>query len=281
MTKIHPQAYVDPSAEIGEDVEIGPFCFVGAEVTIGRGTRLMNNVSVHGPTSIGCDNLFFPFCSVGSEPQDLSFQGERSRTEIGDRNTFRECVTIHRGTAKDECLTKVGSDNLLMACAHVAHDCVIEDHVIMANSVLLGGHVLVESHATFGGAAVVHHFTTVGRMAFVGGMTRITKDVPPFMTVEGNPPKVWMVNKIGCSRRGVAEESIEQLKEAHRLLFRSDSSWEEALELLGGRPDVSPELRYLLEFCRRCDAGIKGRSRELIRVRHEQQAGGAGGASSD
>ncbi len=265
MARIHPRAYVDPAAELAEDVEVGPFSYVGPEVRIGAGSRLMNNVSIHGPTTIGEGNTFFPFSSIGAKPQDLSYRGEASRTEIGDRNTFREGVTVHRGTAKDNCLTRIGSDNLFMACSHVAHDCIVEDHVIMANGVLLGGHVLVESYATFGGAAVVHHFSTVGRMAFIGGMTRVTRDVPPFMTVEGNPPKVWMVNRIGCVRRGVSERAIEQLKEAHRLLFRSDSSWEEALALLEARSDKTEELEYLLAFCRRSDGGVKGRSREQAR----------------
>ncbi|GIW70990.1 MAG: acyl-[acyl-carrier-protein]--UDP-N-acetylglucosamine O-acyltransferase [Planctomycetota bacterium] len=270
MARIHPLAYVDPTAELAEGVEVGPFCYVGPGVRLGPRCRLLNHVSIHGPATIGADNVFFPFCSIGAEPQDLSYHGEPSRTEIGDRNVFREGVTVHRGTAKDALLTRIGNDGLFMACSHIAHDCVVEDHVIMANGVLLGGHVHVESYATFGGAAVVHHFTTIGRMAFVGGMTRVTRDVPPYMTVEGNPAKIWMVNKIGCQRRGLPPEAIAQLKEAHRLLFRSDSGLEEAARLLGGRQGLRPEVRYLLEFCRR-SGGLKGRAREQIRERWQHE----------
>lgn len=265
MAKIHPLAHVDPNAELHDNVEVGPFCYVGAGVVLGARTVLMNNVSVHGPTRIGEDNVFFPFCSIGADPQDLSFHGEDSRTEIGDRNRFRENCTVHRGTAKDELLTRVGNDNLIMACSHIAHDCMIDDHVVMANNVLLGGHVHVESFVTFGGSAVVHQFATVGELAFVGGMTGVRKDLPPYMTLEGTPAKVWMVNKVGCMRRGVSAHGISQLKEAHRLLYRSDMSWEEVFELLEERDDQTPEIRTLLAFCRRIESGHKGRAREARR----------------
>lgn len=268
MPKIHALAAVEPGAEIGEGAEIGPFCVVGSEARIGAGTRLLSNVSVTGITTIGEQNIFYPFSSIGAEPQDISFRGEPARTEIGDRNTFREGVQVNRGTAKDQLLTKVGSDNLVMACCHIAHDCVIEDNVIMANNTLLGGHVHVESCVTFGGAAVVHHFVTVGRLAFIGGMTRVPKDVPPFMTLEGNPAKVWMVNKVGCDRRGITPESIDQLKEAHRMLFRSDMSWDEALTTLEARDDLTEDMIYLIDFCRRMQNldGQKGRMQEARRT---------------
>ncbi len=264
MPRIHQMACVDPKAVLADDVEVGPHCFVGPEVTIGAGSRLMNNVSIHGPATIGARNRFFPFASIGAEPQDISFHGEPSRLEIGDGNTFREGVTVNRGTAKDRLLTKIGNNNLLMACTHVAHDCVLEDGIIMANGVLLGGHVHVESFVTFGGASVVHHFATVGRLAFIGGMTRVPKDVPPYMTIEGSPAKVWMVNKVGCERRGIGEDSIRQLKEAHRLLFRTDLTWEEAFEEILGRPGCCAEAQYLVEFLKRqTEMGAKGRARQV------------------
>lgn len=267
MARIHPLACVDPKAELAEDVEVGPFCYVGPDVTIGSGSQLLNNVSVHGPTTIGAKNRFFPFASIGAEPQDISFHGEPSRTEIGDRNTFREGVTVNRGTAKDQLLTKIGNDNLIMACCHIAHDCMLGDGIIMANGALLGGHVRVESNVTFGGAAVVHHFVTIGRLAFVGGMTRVSKDVPPYMTVEGNPSKVWMVNRVGCERRGISPESIAQLKKAHRLLFRTDMLWEDAFQEMLARPDCCDEVRYLVEFLRRVhDEGAKGRARQATKA---------------
>jgi len=264
MSKIHALAHVDPAAVIGRDVEVGPFCYVGAGVKLGEATRLLNHVSIVGDTTVGARNTFFPFCSIGAEPQDISFHGEPSRTEIGDENVFRELVTVSRGTAKERLLTSVGNRNLIMAGCHIAHDCELENEIIMANNVLLGGHVQVESCVTFGGASVVHHYTTVGRNAFVGGMTRIARDVPPFMTVEGIPPKVWMVNKVGCERRGISAQALAQLKEAHRLLFRTDMLWEDAFEELLAS-DPTPEIRYLVEFCRRMNDGAKGRSRERLR----------------
>jgi UDP-N-acetylglucosamine acyltransferase len=267
MARIHPLAHVDPKAELAEDVEVGPFSYVGPGVTIGAGSQLLNNVSIHGPSTIGAKNRFFPFSAIGGEPQDISFRGEPSRTEIGDGNTFRECVTVNRGTAKERLLTKIGSGNLIMACCHIAHDCELEDGIIMANGTLLGGHVHVESCVTFGGAAVVHHFATIGRLAFIGGMTRVPKDVPPYMTIEGSPAKIWMVNKVGCERRGVPADSIAQLKEAHRLLFRTDLTWEEAFDELTGKPDCSDEVRYLVDFLRRVsEKGAKGRARQIVKT---------------
>ncbi|MFC1706989.1 acyl-ACP--UDP-N-acetylglucosamine O-acyltransferase [Planctomycetota bacterium] len=265
MPKVHALAFVESSASLAHDVEVGPFCVVGPDVTIGAGSRLVSNVAISGPTTIGRDNVFYPFCSIGAEPQDISFRGEPARTEIGDRNTFRENCQVNRGTAKDRLLTTVGSDNLIMACCHIAHDCALGDSIIMANNTLLGGHVQVESNVTFGGAAVVHHFVTIGKLAFIGGMTRVPKDVPPFMTLEGNPAKVWMVNKVGCERRGVGPAAIEQLKEAHRLLFRSEKTWEESLAELAERDDLTEEVGYLVDFCQRVNKGPKGRVLEANR----------------
>jgi UDP-N-acetylglucosamine acyltransferase len=265
VANIHPLASVDPKAELANDVSVGPFCLVGPDVKIGARTRLLSHVSVTGDTRLGEDNLFFPFCSIGAEPQDISFRGESARTEIGDRNTFRECCQVSRGTAKDKLLTRIGSGNLIMACAHIAHDCVIEDDIIIANNVLLGGHVWVQSQVVFGGAAVVHHYVTVGRLAFIGGMTRVPKDVPPFMLLEGNPAKVWMTNKVGCERRGFSPEAMQQLKDAHRLLYRSDKSWEAGFVELEERENQTPELCELLAFCRCLDSAPNGRALELTR----------------
>ena len=266
MASVHPTAFVDPGAELAADVEVGPFSYVGPGVKIGAGSRLRNHVSIVGDTTVGARNTFHPFASIGAEPQDMSFRGEPSRTVIGDDNTFRESVTVSRGTAKDRLLTRIGSRNLFMACCHVAHDCELEDEIIMANNVLLGGHVRVEERVTFGGASVVHHFATIGRYAFVGGMTRIVRDVPPFMTIEGIPPKVWMVNKIGCERRGVTPAAVAQLKEAHRLLFRTDMLWDDAFDELTARADCAAEVRYLVEFCRRMNDGVRGRAKERARA---------------
>ncbi len=279
MSKIHPLAFVDPAARLAPDVEVGPFSFVGPGVAIGAGSILKNHVSISGDTTIGARNTFFPFCSIGAEPQDVSFHGEASRTEIGDGNMFRESVTVSRGTAKERLLTRIGSRNLIMACCHIAHDCMIDDDIIMANNVLLGGHVHVEPQATLGGASVVHHFATIGRLAFIGGMTRVARDVPPYMTIEGIPPKVWMVNKVGCDRRGLPDAVVAQLKEAHRLLYRTDVLWDDAFEELLARPDCCDEVRYLVAFCRRMNDGVKGRARERVRASQggRKREGGARG----
>jgi UDP-N-acetylglucosamine acyltransferase len=265
-TQIHPLAVVDPGATIGEDCEIGPFCVVGAGVKLGPRNKLLNNVTIVGDTTIGEGNVFYPAASIGAVPQDLSFHGEPARLAIGSFNTFRECCQVNRGTAKGGLVTSVGDRNLIMACTHIAHDCVLEDSVILANNTLLGGHVKVESFATLAGAVVVHHFATIGRLAFVGGMTRVAKDVPPYMTMEGNPPKIWCVNKVGCERRGMSAEAMDELKEAHRLLFRTEMPWDEAFSILEGRGDISAECRYLMEFLRRTEAGKLGRAREAMRT---------------
>lgn len=265
-TKIHPLSVVDPGAEIGDGCEIGPFCVVGAGVKLGPRVKLLNGVTIVGDTTIGEGNVFHPGASIGAIPQDLSYHGEPSRLVIGDFNTFREGCQVNRGTLKGGLVTSLGSHNLVMACTHIAHDCVIEDHCILANNTLLGGHVKVESHATLAGAVVVHHFATVGRLAFVGGMTRVSRDVPPFMTYEGNPPKIWCVNKVGCERHGVSERAVDQLKEAHRLFFRSELPFDEVFTILEARPDVTDECRYLLDFFKRTEGGKLGRARESMRT---------------
>ena len=279
MPEIHPLSFVDPKAEIADDVEVGPFSYVGAGVRLGPGTRLLHHVSIVGRTTVGARNTFYPFCSIGAEPQDVSYRGEDTRTVIGDGNTFRECVTVHRATMKERQVTSIGSRGLFMACCHIAHDCIVEDDVILANGVLLGGHVHVESCAVFGGASVVHHFATIGRLAFVGGMTRVARDVPPYMVYEGNPPKVWMVNKVGCARRGIPPASIEQLKRAHRLLFRTDMTWEEAFGELLAHPECCDEVRYLVDFLRRTGGGVRGRAREAMRASWGRPEGGVAGSS--
>lgn len=280
MPKIDPSAVVRPGARLADDVFVGPFCFVDDGVEIGAGTRLLSHVAVTGLTKIGARNTFFPFASIGAEPQDISYRGEPSRTEIGDDNVFRESVTVSRGTAKERLLTSIGSKNLIMACCHIAHDCELLDEIIMANNVLLGGHVRVEERVTFGGASVVHHYATIGRLAFIGGMTRCARDVAPYMTVEGIPPKVWMVNKVGCERRGVTPEAMQQLKEAHRLLFRTDVLWEDAFTELLARPDCAEEVRYLVDFCRRMNDGVKGRGKERMRASAKAAATATGEESN-
>ncbi len=254
--------YVHPTAEVGDDVEIGPFSFIGPNCRVGNGCHLHNNVTLVANTALGEENEIYPGAVLGAEPQDKKYAGEDSWLDIGAGNTIRECVTIHGGTRLGGGGTRIGSRNLLMACCHVAHDCVLEDGIILANSVLLGGHVYVERHATFGGMAAVHHFVTIGQSAFIGGMTRVNHDVPPFLLAEGNPLKIWSVNKVGLSRRGVDDDSIAALKEAHRWLFRDRMPRSDAVAHLRSTLGHVKEIQTLLEFLERTESGKKGRARQ-------------------
>lgn len=262
---IHPMAAVDPKAEIDAEVQIGPFSVVGPHVKIGRGTIVENNVTIIGRTTIGEENHFYPGAVLGANPQDISFRGEESGLTIGDHNTFREGVTVNTGTRKGDGFTVIGSHNLIMACCHIAHDCILQNHIVMANGVLLGGHILVEDFAVFGGLAAVHHFTTIGRVAFVGGMTRVVKDVPPYMILEGNPAKVWFVNTTGCKRNGVDDHGIAALKEAHRIIFRNEGTWANAFKEIEGNGHLTREVEHLVHFLKGVERGKHGRSRESLR----------------
>ena len=199
---IHPSAIVDPAAILAEDVSVGPFSIIGHDVEIGSGTTVGPHVVIKGPSRIGRDNRIFQFASVGEDPQDKKYQGEITRLEIGDRNVIREYCTIHRGTAQDQSLTRIGSDNLLMAYTHVAHDCVIGDGVIMANGASLAGHVSVDDHAILGGFSLVHQFCRIGRHSFSGMGSVISRDIPPYVMVGGSPTKPRGINNVGMERRG-------------------------------------------------------------------------------
>ncbi|MBN1442237.1 MAG: acyl-ACP--UDP-N-acetylglucosamine O-acyltransferase [Planctomycetes bacterium] len=259
-------AYVHPTAEVADDVVIGPFSYIGPECRIGEGCHLHNNVTLAGHTLLGQNNEVFPGAVLGGEPQDKKYRGEESWVIIGDGNVIRENVTIHGGTRQSGGVTRVGSRNLIMAGCHVAHDCILEDDIIMANNVLLGGHVQVERCANLGGQAAVHHFVTIGRFAFVGGMARIAQDVPPFMLVEGNPARVWAVNKIGLQRREFSDAEIQDLKEVHKALFRSQMPRSEALVRVEEQWKDSEHVSYLVEFLRRMEAGNQGRARQPYSV---------------
>jgi UDP-N-acetylglucosamine acyltransferase len=263
---ISDTAQVDPRAELADDVEIGPYCVVGPDVTIGRGTRLIGHVWVVGHTRLGEFNTIHPFSVVGGEPQDRSYRGAPTRLEVGDHNVIRESVTIHRGSEKEDGLTKVGSHNLIMATSHVAHDCRIGDHVTIANAVLLGGHVHVESHASLFGAVAVHHFVTIGTLAFVGGHSRIFHDVPCYMLIDGAPSKVRCINIVGLKRAGASRATVDSLHEAHRLIFRAKMTPRHAAEVLEGHGHRTPEVDRLLAFLENQNAGKHGRARERFRV---------------
>ncbi|MEK6559981.1 MAG: acyl-ACP--UDP-N-acetylglucosamine O-acyltransferase [Planctomycetota bacterium] len=264
--KIHKTAIVHPDAILSEDVEIGPYSVIDANVTIGKRTVIKNNVTITGNTTIGKNNIIFPNSVLGAEPQDLKYNGECTSLILGDNNVVRECVTINIGTAGGGGKTVIGDNNFFMACAHIAHDCIIEDNVLLANGVLLGGHVMMERGAKLMGLVGIQPFVTIGRYAYVGGHTRIVQDVPPYMVIEGHPAKIRQVNVVGLEREGFSKEQIEEIKNAFRLIFRSDELHRnETLEELERQKNISPEVKYLITFLRNADKGTSGRYRESFR----------------
>lgn len=245
---IHPQAIVDPSANIAEGVSIGPFTVIGADVQIDSGTTVASHVVINGPTKIGKDNRIFQFASVGEKPQDLKFNDEPTELEVGDRNTIREYVTLHRGTPGGGNITKIGNDNLFMASSHVAHDCIVGDHVILANATALAGHVIVDDYAILGGYTTVHQFTRIGTHAFTGFSTAIDRDVLPFFTVAGNRARAIGINKEGLKRRGYSAETIRALQDAFKQLIKSSCSHKVALEKVEEIANLDENVRMMLDF---------------------------------
>lgn len=268
MTRISPLAHIDPNAQLGNDIEIGPFCVVGPDVTIGDGCVLKSNVVIDGHTTIGERNRFFPGAVIGAEPQDYCYQGGPTRVEIGDDNLFREGVTVNRGADKEDGVTRIGNRNFLMANAHVAHNCHVFNNTILTNGVLLGGHVHVHDYAIVSGNTAVHHFTTLGTGAFVGGMCRVVQDVPPYMlSASADNPEIVTINVVGMRRRGISETAISCVRRAFKLMYREHKKLEEIrsilLEETGG---VMPfELVTLLNFVEWSAKGKSGRGREAIR----------------
>lgn len=282
MNTIHPLAFVDPRAELGRDVFVGPFCHVGPDVALGDGCILHGHVTVLGPSEIGPQNVFFPTVVIGTAPQDLKYRGGPTRLVIGQGNVFREQVTVHRGTEIDRRsggVTRIGDQNLFMVGVHVAHDAVVHNHIVLANAVLVAGHVSIEDCVNVGGASAIHHFVTVGRNAFVAGMTRITHDVPPYMKIQGYDAVVRGVNIEGMRRWHIGESTIEAMKEAHRLLFgRAGGAPGRTAEMLreiatNGLCD-DEHVRYLVEFMqRKLDLGVFGRAREHDRSDRRTERG--------
>lgn len=256
MTFIHQTAIVAPEARLGADCYIGPFCTVGAEVSLGEGVRLDSHVAVDGRTSIGRGTHVFPFVSIGLAPQDLKYGGEETATEIGEENQIREFVTIHRGTAGGGGVTRLGDRNLLMAQAHVAHDCQIGNDVIMANAATLAGHVEIADRANVGAYSGVHQFCRVGREAFVGGYSVVVKDAPPFAIIQGNHAKCYGLNRVGMRRRGYAKEVIENLNHAYRLLLSSKLNTTQALERIREEISGCEEVDLLVEFIESSKRGV-------------------------
>lgn len=253
---IHPSAIVDATAELADDVSVGPFSIIGPEVRIAAGTHIGPHVVIKGPTRIGRDNRIFQFASVGEDPQDKKYKGEVTRLEIGDRNTIREYATLHRGTIQEQSLTQVGNDNLLMAYTHVAHDCVIGNGVIMANGASLAGHVTVDDFAILGGFTLVHQFCRIGRYSFSAMGSILSKDIPPYVMVGGSPTKPRGINNVGMERHGFNAEEILQVKRAFKLIYKSRLKLEEAIDGLAGMAEQSAEVVPMLEFLQRSGRSI-------------------------
>lgn len=259
-TNIHPTAIVDPSACIADNVQIGPYCIVGPDVSLGEGSVLGPHCVIDGHTRIGQNNTFYRFCSVGGMPQDKKYAGEATRLEIGDNNMFREYVTLNTGTVQDVGVTRIGSNNWVMAYVHVAHDCQIGSHTILANGVQMGGHVHVGDWAIVGGLAAVHQFGKVGAHAMVGGSSALHMDVPPFVMGSGNPCVPVGINVEGLKRRGFAPESIAALRDAYKTLYRRGLTLEQArlqlLESQAAEPLAKDVLQTLLDFLATSARGI-------------------------
>lgn len=254
---IHPTAIVDPQAKIAPTAEIGPYCIIGADVEIGERTKLKGHLFVEGPTSIGDDNLFYPYSTVGVAPQDLKYHGERSSTHIGHRNIIREFVTIHRGTEGGGMLTRIGDDNLLSAYAHVAHDVHVGSHCILSHGATCGGHVVIEDWAVVGAFTGLHQFCKVGRHSIIGGYSVITQDVMPFSnTTTPREAKSYGANKIGLERRGFPADVVDSLNKALRLLTRSNLNTTQAIERI--REEVAPcaEVKELIAFIQASERGV-------------------------
>ncbi len=252
---IHRTAVVDPKAEVGANVEIGPYCVVGQGVVVGPGCRLHHHVSLSGPLITGEENEFYPFCAIGGRTQDLKYVQEPTHLEIGARNVFREFVTINRGTGSGE-TTVIGSDNTFLAYAHVAHNCTVGNDIIFSNNATLAGHVTVEDFAVIGGLAAAHQFCRIGRYAMIGGCSKVVQDVPPYLVVDGNPAVVRGVNTIGLQRRGWSEEQIAEVRQAYKILYNKKLNTTQALEQLQSDMSPSPMLESWLSFIKQSSRGI-------------------------
>jgi UDP-N-acetylglucosamine acyltransferase len=245
---IHPTAQIAASAELGEGVAVGAYAVIGPDVQIGANTRVGSHALIEGPARIGADNQIFPFAAVGSAPQDKKYKGEPTRLEIGDRNVIRECVTLNRGTTKDQGVTRIGNDNLLMAYAHVAHDCQVGSQCVLANNATLGGHVHLGDWVIMGGLSAIHQFCKVGAHAFIANNAAVTRDVPPYVMAVGQPAAAHSVNSEGLKRRGFTPEQIRNIRNAFRLLYRSGLKLADATAQLGALAQEQPELRLIVEF---------------------------------
>ncbi|MDZ4819132.1 MAG: acyl-ACP--UDP-N-acetylglucosamine O-acyltransferase [Planctomycetota bacterium] len=265
-THVADNVSIDPRAEIDDEVEIGPFCVIGPNVRIGRGTKLENNVTLMGHVTLGQYNHIYPGAVIGGHPQDMSYRGSDTRVLIGDHNILREGVTVNRATEKEEGITSLGDHNFLMACTHVAHDCRLGNHIVLANAVLLGGHVRIHDYASLSGAVGVHHYATIGSYSFIAGLSRVLHDVPPFMLCEGMPARPRCINVVALKRKNFSAETIHSLAEAHRLIYRAKVGLDHAREILRGNDQLVPQVNELLSFVQGQQEGKHGRSLERRRA---------------
>lgn len=255
MSEIHPTAVIQEGAQIGEGCRIGPYCVIGPNVILGAGSELLSHVVIDGHTEIGSENTFYPFASIGLRTQDLKWDGGTAWTRVGSNNTFREYVTIHSATADGDA-TVIGSHNNLLAYTHVAHDCRLGDHIIMSNVGTLAGHVTVEDRAIVGGLAAVHQFCRIGTMSIIGGCSKVVQDVPPYMMVDGNPAATRTLNKEGLKRNGLDQDTQKSMRQAYRILFRSEQTFTNAVKQVRADVAASPELEHLLAFIESSERGI-------------------------
>ena len=253
---INPTAIIDSHAELAEDVSVGAFSVIGADVKIDAGTVIGPHVVIKGPTSIGKDNRIYQFTSIGEDPQDKKYASEVTRLEIGDRNTIREFTSMHRGTQQDQCVTKIGNDNLFMAYTHVAHDCLIGDHVIMANGASLAGHVHLNDHAILGGFTLVHQFTQIGQYSFAAMGSAITQDVPPFIMVGGKPTRPHGINSVGMERNDISAEDIRLIRNAYKIIYKMNLRLEDAIEKMKELQSDSKQLADMISFLSNVRRGI-------------------------
>jgi UDP-N-acetylglucosamine acyltransferase len=256
LRDIHETAVVHPGAKLGRNVAIGPYAVIGEHVEIGDNCEIGPHVAIDGWTAIGNGNRFFHGASIGFEPQDLKFNGEKSFLVIGDNNVFRENVTVHRGTEGGGGETRIGNDNLFMAYSHVAHDCQLGNHIVVANCVALAGHVVVEDRVVIGGLCGVHQFTKIGKMVMVGACSKIVKDIPPFVLVDGNPAKVAGINVVGLRRNNITPETRDEIKRAYRILYRSNLTISRAVEQMEQELQGSAEIDHFIRFLRNAERGI-------------------------
>lgn len=252
---IHATAVIDAKAELADDVEVGPYCVVGRGVSLGEGCVLTNHVSIAGPCTVGVRTRFFPFCSIGQRSQDLKYEGEPTYLEIGHDNSFREFCTINRGTARNS-RTVIGNHNHFLAYSHVAHDCRVGNHVIFSNNGTIAGHVTVDDYAIIGGLSGVHQFCRIGTHSITGGCTKIVQDVAPFMIADGNPAELRGINQVGLERRGFDNAVVRSLRDAYRLLCRSNLNVKQAVEAIKDQLPTNEALRQLTAFIEASERGL-------------------------